>query len=375
MVSCATTYPQLDTALRFTEAYQQYEQAPIAIREAMCLKALYPAILAPIRADDLFAGRVDEPLVGFKHSWDTPRIGYYLLEERLRAELVRLNAPDPYPEKIEALINFWHGKTTLDRLERLDQPIFAPEVVEVVEMPGDSLGKRFAASYVGRMAEINLYFDQLLLLGIPGLRAGVYCQKELARQKKQDVSFYEGQLLCLELFVDICHFYAAQAVEMAQAADDTRRGQLEQMAIALEVITCQSPQTLYEAIQLFWLYAQVANLDNFGRMDVYLGDFYTRDLDSALCVGSGSPGAASRVVAHDRRTLPDIGAGDPGRLRPPQRTQRRPFCPGRAGGHPHRPRRWPNRVFALLSRPKSPGIYQGFGCDRCRRHISFALQR
>ncbi len=43
-------------AIAYTEAYQKYANAPAALREAMCLKAQYPAILEPLRPRDVFAG-------------------------------------------------------------------------------------------------------------------------------------------------------------------------------------------------------------------------------------------------------------------------------------------------------------------------------
>jgi len=43
-------------AVDYTEAYQQYADAPAALREAMCLKTQYPGILEPLRTRDVFAG-------------------------------------------------------------------------------------------------------------------------------------------------------------------------------------------------------------------------------------------------------------------------------------------------------------------------------
>ncbi len=128
----------------------------------------------------------------------------------------------------------------------------------------------------------------LLRLGIPGLRTEVRRRMERARGSTQDVSFHEGLLLCLDLFVDICEFYADQAAELARTTDDPRRDRLERIAAALRAIARRSPQTLHEAIQLCWLYAQVSALDNFGRMDVYLGDFYCRDRASGRLTESGA---------------------------------------------------------------------------------------
>ena len=46
----------VEQAVAFTEAYRKHSDAPPALREAMCLKAQYPAILAPLRPGDVLAG-------------------------------------------------------------------------------------------------------------------------------------------------------------------------------------------------------------------------------------------------------------------------------------------------------------------------------
>jgi len=49
-------HPLIAQAVAFTEAYRRHADAHPAIREAMCLRTLYPAILANLREDDVFAG-------------------------------------------------------------------------------------------------------------------------------------------------------------------------------------------------------------------------------------------------------------------------------------------------------------------------------
>ena len=51
--------------LNFTDTYKKYKNDHIAIREAMCLKAQFPAILSKILDDDLLAGRIEWGQVGF----------------------------------------------------------------------------------------------------------------------------------------------------------------------------------------------------------------------------------------------------------------------------------------------------------------------
>ena len=52
------------------------------------------------------------------------------------------------------------------------------------------------------------------------------------------------------------------------------------MAATLENIAYAPPQTLREAIQLAWLYSIICGTLEYGRMDVYLGDFYVNDVES-----------------------------------------------------------------------------------------------
>ncbi len=94
------------------------------------------------------------------------------------------------------------------------------------------------------------------------------------------MEFYDGLLMAIDLVVDVFTWYAAQARGLAETAEGEWRGELETIASILEKLTVAAPETLREAAQLYWLYAQVAQLRNHGRMDVYLGDFYANDLDA-----------------------------------------------------------------------------------------------
>ncbi len=87
-------------------------------------------------------------------------------------------------------------------------------------------------------------------------------------------------LMVLDLLADVCSHYANQAADQAAATEDrARREELAVMSQGLEHVRSAAPATLREAIQLVWLYALVAAVRNFGRMDVCLGDFYARDID------------------------------------------------------------------------------------------------
>ncbi|MGE5440198.1 MAG: pyruvate formate lyase family protein, partial [Bacteroidota bacterium] len=76
-----------------------------------------------------------------------------------------------------------------------------------------------------------------------------------------------------------------------------------------ETITASKPGTFREALQLFWLYSLAADIRNYGRMDVYMGDFLVNDLNSDLISESEAQKmldsmwrlmAARNTVVHNR---------------------------------------------------------------------------
>ncbi|MEG2931100.1 MAG: pyruvate formate lyase family protein, partial [Ruthenibacterium sp.] len=63
-------------------------------------------------------------------------------------------------------------------------------------------------------------------------------------------------------------------------ADKARARQLGQMAQTLDAICHGAPQTFAQALQLFWLYALLAGVINYGRLDDLLGPYLQADLDA-----------------------------------------------------------------------------------------------
>ncbi|MCB7251042.1 hypothetical protein LI229_13195, partial [[Ruminococcus] torques] len=47
-------------------------------------------------------------------------------------------------------------------------------------------------------------------------------------------------------------------------------------------IRTERPKSFHQAMQLFWLYATMASVINYGRMDDVLGEYLQNDLDSGV---------------------------------------------------------------------------------------------
>ena len=131
------------------------------------------------------------------------------------------------------------------------------------------------------MAGIYVDYEKLMRLGVPGLKAEVHALAERAHSDDRDGQLYVAMQDALDLFVDVCYFYRDQIADLAQHhADPARQQELRQTVATLEAIAVAPPQSLRQAIQLAWLYSIVCGALEYGRMDVYLGDFYVRDIEN-----------------------------------------------------------------------------------------------
>lgn len=238
-----------DLELAFTETYQRHLRDDPALREAHCLWVFLPPLFDPPQPDDLFAGRMHYPAVGFSLELASGGPIYYCRAEQITPRLDELQ-PDERA-RIQAMLDFWKREATIEGhlLRRLPEETLKATSNHVAEMGG-------------RLAGTLLDFEKLVRLGIPGLRAEI----AKARRVHGGLPLYQGMDLALDLFVEIIRMYAVQT-----------SGEMRQV---LENIAIRAPETFREAAQLAWLYALVSGTVNYGRMDIYLGDFYAADIDS-----------------------------------------------------------------------------------------------
>ena len=289
---------KLDNALNFTRVYKENIGAHPAIREALCLKQQYPATCEPMRDYDLFAGRVlYHPYVGFLNEGivntsipalrddDRPdsevsehdaylrsilqrEIGGYVYNyEELHKLADELPEGDPRRAEILEMCRFWEKHSPMTQYMLGLDTEFIKGMSRV-----NFVGPAQYAAHFFRLCCYSVDFDKLLQLGLPGLRA------EIKRGTQGDPEFRTGALMALDVVADVCRFYAKQARESAKSVAPKRKDELLKAAEALENIAVEKPKTLREAIQLFWIYGICSDQINYGRTDVYLGDFFVNDI-------------------------------------------------------------------------------------------------
>ncbi|MGE5676072.1 MAG: pyruvate formate lyase family protein [Mycobacterium leprae] len=260
------------TELRFTETYRRYQHEHPAIREAMCLRAQFPAILRPMEADDLFAGRIDYASVGF--SPQDGGMAYYCMFGNLERALQDGSLTGVERAQVADMLDFWRQEAT----ERKVQARFTPQMQRW--LPAGGWDQYPSVVYhIYRMLGGYLDFDKLVQLGLPGLQNEIR-ERMSACLDADAVMLYDAMLMSLDLVGEVCLWYADQAEGQAAVAGEERRAELKATAAALRRISHAKPETMREAAQLAWIYVVMTGHRNFGRMDVYLGDFYVADVES-----------------------------------------------------------------------------------------------
>ena len=277
MAPATSTERPFEAELRFTDTFRRYQDAPVAIREAMCLAAQYPEICCPIEDADLFAGRIQPRLVGFSpDEWGSCAFGYYHLPQAIAQAMQRYPLDPNRRRDVEEMLAFWNTQNTSTQVRRA-----YPQPMAQYLPCDDWMNEPGIAFPLYRLTGGNVDYAKLMWLGLPGMVAEIERRRERAVVAGAKPQLLEAMLIALDVLATVCRHYEQHARELAGATlDARRRNELIRIAETLGNIVVAPPRSLREAIQLFWLYALVADIRNHGRMDVYLGDFLARDLES-----------------------------------------------------------------------------------------------
>ena len=256
---------QLEIMERYTAVHKACAALPKEIREVECLKVLYPTLFRKITNQDLIAGRTDFLPIGFGCVTSLGGVGHYCVFKKLRAFQQQLDETER--KRVDALYDYW-----------LDHDLKTQFNKEV--LTEDTLGMFIDCEYpmiaTARLSGMMLDYPKLLDKGIGGLRSDL--QEKLKEQP--DNNFYKAGIQCLDIFVDCASHLQQDARDQMASADEKRQKELERICQALENIKEKKPGTFHEAMQLFWLFALLAGVINYGRLDDYLGPYLVADLKS-----------------------------------------------------------------------------------------------
>lgn len=261
-----TPAEQLELMERYTATHREGLALPREQRELNCLRVLYPALLRTLEPRDLFAGRIDVLPIGFGCVTSLGGVGHFCVFSKLRAFQQELEDPADRA-RVDALYDYWtrHDLKTLYCREALTETTI-----------GRFIDTEYPMIATARLSGMMLDYQKLLDLGIGGLRSQI--EARLAREP--DNAFLRCSLGSLELFAQCAQAYADMAEGELAEAREGRRAELLRMKESLLVIREEKPRTFHQALQLFWLYALLSGVINYGRLDDYLGPYLVRDLET-----------------------------------------------------------------------------------------------
>lgn len=255
---------QLAVMEEYTRVHRETEGEPKEIREVKCLRVLYPRMFRSIDDRDLIAGRYDALPIGFGCVTSVGGVGHYCIFNKLETFKEGLN--EEQRGRVDALAAYWERRDTKAQ--------FVDAYMDGVIMNAFSNASYACPVAAGiRLSGMMLDYNKLVAKGIDGLRREIQF-----RDDGDGNPFYRGCLMALDLFAGCCDYLAEEAEKKAAAAAPKRRGELLRMARSLRRIKKEPPQTFHEAVQLVWLYALLAGVINYGRLDDVLGEFLQRDL-------------------------------------------------------------------------------------------------
>ena len=104
--------------LNFTRTYRDNINEHIAIREARCMQAQFPAVFDEIGESDRIAGRTDWGYVGFSpHNAPTDcGYGYYCHEFKIIEAIENGNIPVDQRDGVMKMLHFWKKETSQNKV-------------------------------------------------------------------------------------------------------------------------------------------------------------------------------------------------------------------------------------------------------------------
>ena len=265
----------LSVEFLFTQTYKAWTGCGLAWRELKCLEVALPAAVAPAQSGDLLAGRrMFRPLGIAPSYWDDDtdgldNVSFYADIGRMERVMNRPGQPPERRAAIAEMIDFWKSENVNAKVRaRFDD-------VMRREMPSD-LWSRDSGVLFGlyRLVFSQLDYDKLIRLGLPGLKSEVLLRLEDSSLTEQQRDFLRALAGVPDLLISVIGLYEAQL----QEREATARPILDSLAR----LKSGAPSCFRDALQLVWLYSAMTGGRDFGRMDVYLGDWYAHDLDSGV---------------------------------------------------------------------------------------------
>ncbi len=255
---------QIQIMENYTQTYKASLDKSKAQREVNCLKTIYPLLFRKIEDRDLLAGRLDVLPIGFGCVTSLGGVGHYCVFTKLNKLKDKCENKGQI-ERIEHLYTYWQEHDTKAK--------YCKEYINDTTV-GPFIDCAYPLMATARLSGMMLDYPKLLDLGVEGLKQLIHQHEE----EKGKSDFYSASIESLELLQTSIAHLINQVDEQITSANACRKIELEMMKSSLVHIQYNKPETFHQALQLIWVYALLAGVINYGRLDDYLGVYLVRDM-------------------------------------------------------------------------------------------------
>lgn len=253
--------------LKLSKIFEAYGDN-IYEREARFLEEQLSFCMLDLRENDLIAGRLFEPPLLFAPQSNFAGVGYSFDENCVQSMKNDQSLSQEQIDNIDYLCDFWKDKTS--RYATCQK--YSEEQLALLTYEDCSIAPGIGFPLY-RMGGAQMDPKRLLQKGLGGLIFEV--------DSKNSNDFYSSLKSVLVSLQKVCLRYADECKKLAQnCLSASREKELTQMYHNLQHIAYHKPDTFWQAIQLVNLFFVASGTFNYGRMDEYLGSYYTNDIDN-----------------------------------------------------------------------------------------------
>lgn len=259
-----------------TEAYKEHPTAPRKLQCAYAFKKVLENTTLYVYDEDLILGEIAAPAKAspiypeFSVAWIIEEILHSPFEEREHDQFYIRN--DEERQEILDLCEWWQGKTVADRIEgRLSYD----------QSKGSETGEKIFQTNLYHYAgtgHLAIDYAKLMRVGYDGLineakdKLSKLSMRDPEYNDKRD--FYEAMIIMHEAAKTYIERYASLCEEKAkEEQDEKRKEELLMMAENCHQIAGGTPQTFWQAMQLFNIATTLIQVESnghsisYGRMD------------------------------------------------------------------------------------------------------------
>lgn len=276
----------VERAIYTTEAYQQNESQPLAIKRALMLKNILEKMSIYIEDESLIAGNQASsncaaPIFPeYAMDWVIDELDEF---EKRDGDVFFISEENK--EILRKIAVFWKGKTVKEiALAAMPEKSRVLYDLGIIKAEGNITAgdAHIAVNYSRVIQEGLIGFENQTRAAMEKLDMSTYADQE-------KMHFYKGVLITIEAVKDFAKRYVQLARELSEKAETpARKAELLRIADALSHVPYQKASSFFEAVQSIWLVHLVLQIESnghslsYGRMDQYLYEFYKKDIDSCV---------------------------------------------------------------------------------------------